>query len=109
MDLFGHRRIHASGIHRKADNTDTPCKPSAPATATPTTTNDIPPSLSRFLLPTLHPQLQLMHRPGWSPANPSHGAFMAFPLRGIRAMCGGTPRGGSNLRLLTSLAFLTLS
>ncbi|VDM02022.1 unnamed protein product [Schistocephalus solidus] len=46
MVLFGHMRIHDSRIHRNADNTDTLCKPSAPAiltaTATPTTTNDIP-------------------------------------------------------------------
>ncbi|VDL89546.1 unnamed protein product [Schistocephalus solidus] len=36
---MGHMHIHYSGIHRNADNTDTPCTPSAPAilitTATP--------------------------------------------------------------------------
>ncbi|VDL91649.1 unnamed protein product [Schistocephalus solidus] len=41
MGLFSHMRIHDSGIRRNADNTDTPCIPSAPAiltiTATPTT------------------------------------------------------------------------
>ncbi|VDL88251.1 unnamed protein product [Schistocephalus solidus] len=46
MGLFGHMRIHDSGIHHNADNTDTPCTPSATAiltaTATPTTVNDIP-------------------------------------------------------------------
>ncbi|VDL92571.1 unnamed protein product [Schistocephalus solidus] len=46
MDLFGHMRIHDSRIHHNADNTDTPCTPSAPtiltATATTTTMNDIP-------------------------------------------------------------------
>ncbi|VDL90351.1 unnamed protein product [Schistocephalus solidus] len=45
MGLFGHMRIHDSGIHRYADNTDTPCTPAASAiltaTATPTTMNDI--------------------------------------------------------------------
>ncbi|VDL88682.1 unnamed protein product [Schistocephalus solidus] len=37
MGLFSHMRIHNSGIHRNADNTDTPYTPSAPAilTATP--------------------------------------------------------------------------
>ncbi|VDL96010.1 unnamed protein product [Schistocephalus solidus] len=43
---FGHMRIHDSGIHRNADNTDTSCAPSAPAilsaTATPTALDDIP-------------------------------------------------------------------
>uniref|UniRef100_A0A183THN0 C2H2-type domain-containing protein n=1 Tax=Schistocephalus solidus TaxID=70667 RepID=A0A183THN0_SCHSO len=76
MGLFGYMRIHDSGIHRNADNTDIPCTPSVPAiitaTATPTTTNHIP-SPSRFLLPTLRPQLQLTYRPGRPPANPSHG------------------------------------
>ncbi|VDM00280.1 unnamed protein product [Schistocephalus solidus] len=46
MGLFGHMRIHDSGIHRNADNTDTPCPPSTPAiltaTHTPTTMNDMP-------------------------------------------------------------------
>ncbi|VDM05435.1 unnamed protein product [Schistocephalus solidus] len=46
MGLFGCMRIHDSGIHHNAHNTDTPCKPSAPAiltsTATTTTMNDIP-------------------------------------------------------------------
>ncbi|VDM02920.1 unnamed protein product [Schistocephalus solidus] len=76
MGLFGHMSIHDSGIHRNADNTDTPHTPSAPAflTAAPTTTtmNDIPPSFYRFLLPTMRPQIQLTHRPGRSPVNPSH-------------------------------------
>uniref|UniRef100_A0A183TC69 C2H2-type domain-containing protein n=1 Tax=Schistocephalus solidus TaxID=70667 RepID=A0A183TC69_SCHSO len=90
-------RSHESGIHRNADNTDTPCTPSAPATltttATPTYMNDIRPASSNFSCPhcarnfnshiglvghlrtmhTLRPQLQLTHRPGRSPANPSHG------------------------------------
>ncbi|VDL93232.1 unnamed protein product [Schistocephalus solidus] len=51
MGLFGHMRIHDSGIHRNANNTDTPCTPYAPAihiaTATPTTTNNIPQCLVR--------------------------------------------------------------
>ncbi|VDM02351.1 unnamed protein product [Schistocephalus solidus] len=46
MGLFGRMRIYDSRIHRNVENTDTPCKPSAPAilttTATPTTMNDIP-------------------------------------------------------------------
>ncbi|VDL97802.1 unnamed protein product [Schistocephalus solidus] len=66
MDLFGHMRIHDSGIHRNTDTTDTPCTPSAPAirtaTVTTTTMNDITPD-SRFLLLTLRPQYQLTHRP----------------------------------------------
>ncbi|VDM05442.1 unnamed protein product [Schistocephalus solidus] len=81
MGLFCHMRIHDSGIHHNADNTDTPCTPSAPiilsTPSTPTTMNDIP-SLYRFLLPTLHPQLQLTHRPSRSPANPSHGGWHVF-------------------------------
>ncbi|VDM01769.1 unnamed protein product [Schistocephalus solidus] len=52
MGLFGHMRIHDSGIHHNADNTDTPCTPSAPAihtaTATPTTMNDILPASTDF-------------------------------------------------------------
>ncbi|VDL90548.1 unnamed protein product [Schistocephalus solidus] len=52
MGLFGHMRIHDSGIHRNADNTETPCTPSAPAilttTATPSTMNDIPPASTDF-------------------------------------------------------------
>ncbi|VDL95377.1 unnamed protein product [Schistocephalus solidus] len=55
MGLFGHMRIHDSGIHRNADNTDTPYRPSTyaihTATATPTTTNDIPPALPNFSCP----------------------------------------------------------
>ncbi|VDL88170.1 unnamed protein product [Schistocephalus solidus] len=52
MGLFGHMRIHDSGIHRNVDNTNTPCTPSAPTilttTATPTTMNDIPPTSPDF-------------------------------------------------------------
>ncbi|VDL86772.1 unnamed protein product [Schistocephalus solidus] len=55
MGLFGHMRIHDSGIHRNADNTDTSCTPSAPAiltaTADPTTMNDIPPASTDFSCP----------------------------------------------------------
>ncbi|VDL96727.1 unnamed protein product [Schistocephalus solidus] len=55
MGLFGHMRIHESGIHRNADNTDTPCTPSAlailTATANPTTMNDIPPVSTDFSCP----------------------------------------------------------
>ncbi|VDM06281.1 unnamed protein product [Schistocephalus solidus] len=46
MGLFGRMRIHDSGPHCNADNSDTPCTPFAPAiltaTANPTTMNDIP-------------------------------------------------------------------
>ncbi|VDL86381.1 unnamed protein product [Schistocephalus solidus] len=55
MGLFGHMHIHDSGIHRNADNTDTTCTPSAPAThnatATTTTMNDIPPASPDFSCP----------------------------------------------------------
>ncbi|VDL93873.1 unnamed protein product [Schistocephalus solidus] len=55
MGLFGHMRIHDSGIHRNADNTDTPYTPSAPAiltaTSNPTTMNDIPPASSDLSCP----------------------------------------------------------
>ncbi|VDL91885.1 unnamed protein product [Schistocephalus solidus] len=55
MGLFDHMRIHDSGIQRNADNTDTPCTPSAPAihtaTANPNTTNDIPPAPPDFSCP----------------------------------------------------------
>ncbi|VDL90815.1 unnamed protein product [Schistocephalus solidus] len=55
MGLFGHMRIHDSGIHHNADSTDTPCTPSAPAVLsapdTPTTMNDIPPAPPDFSLP----------------------------------------------------------
>ncbi|VDL85494.1 unnamed protein product [Schistocephalus solidus] len=41
IGLFGPMRIHDNRIHRNADNTETPCTPSAPAilTATPITMN----------------------------------------------------------------------
>ncbi|VDL88983.1 unnamed protein product, partial [Schistocephalus solidus] len=42
MGLFGHMRIHESGIPRNVENTDTPCTPSAPTNLTATTTNDNP-------------------------------------------------------------------
>ncbi|VDL97152.1 unnamed protein product [Schistocephalus solidus] len=55
MGLFGHMHIHDSGIHHNADNTDTPCTPSARAflttTATPNTMNDIPPASTDFSCP----------------------------------------------------------
>ncbi|VDL96422.1 unnamed protein product [Schistocephalus solidus] len=55
MGLFGHMRIHDSGIHRNAVNTDTSCTPSAPAiltaTATPNSMNDIPPDSTDFSCP----------------------------------------------------------
>ncbi|VDM03794.1 unnamed protein product [Schistocephalus solidus] len=61
-------RIQDSGIHCNADNTYTPCKPSAPAILTATAT-PLPrmtsPRLFRLLQLTLRPQLQLTHRPGW--------------------------------------------
>ncbi|VDL97745.1 unnamed protein product [Schistocephalus solidus] len=48
MSLFGRMRIHDSGIHRNANNTDTPCKPSIPAILTATdiltSMNDISPA-----------------------------------------------------------------
>ncbi|VDL93726.1 unnamed protein product [Schistocephalus solidus] len=55
MGLFGHMRIHDSGIHRNADNTVTQWKPSAPAIltaiATTTNTNDILPASPDFSCP----------------------------------------------------------
>ncbi|VDL99819.1 unnamed protein product [Schistocephalus solidus] len=53
MGLFGHICIQEIETHRNADNTDTPCTPSAPAiiTVTAITTNDIPPALSDFSCP----------------------------------------------------------
>ncbi|VDL96496.1 unnamed protein product [Schistocephalus solidus] len=78
MGLFGHMRIHDSGIHRTGDNTDTSCTPFAPAILPPLPpplSRMTSPSLSYYLLPTLHPQLQLAHRPGWSHVNPSHGGW----------------------------------
>ncbi|VDL95851.1 unnamed protein product [Schistocephalus solidus] len=55
MGLFGHMRIHDSGIHHNADNTDTTCTPSTPsiitATATQTTTNDIASASPDFSCP----------------------------------------------------------
>ncbi|VDM04238.1 unnamed protein product [Schistocephalus solidus] len=48
MGQFGHMRIHDSGIHHNADNTDTPCTPSAPAILTATTMNDTPQPLPIF-------------------------------------------------------------
>ncbi|VDM05922.1 unnamed protein product [Schistocephalus solidus] len=55
MAQFGHMRIHDSGIHRNADNTDTSCTPSAPAiltaNVTPNTMNDIPPASNDFSCP----------------------------------------------------------
>ncbi|VDL92763.1 unnamed protein product [Schistocephalus solidus] len=55
MGPFVKMSIHDSGIHRNADNTDTACTPSAPAsltsTANPTTMNDIPPASTDFSCP----------------------------------------------------------
>ncbi|VDM03779.1 unnamed protein product [Schistocephalus solidus] len=55
MGLFSHMRIHDSGIHHNADNTETPCTPTAlailRAPATPTTMNDILPASSDFSCP----------------------------------------------------------
>ncbi|VDL89090.1 unnamed protein product [Schistocephalus solidus] len=55
MGLFGHMRIHDSGIHHNAKNTDTSCTPFAlailTATATPNTMNDISPASSDFSCP----------------------------------------------------------
>ncbi|VDM01747.1 unnamed protein product [Schistocephalus solidus] len=55
MGIFGHMRIHNSGIHRNADNTDTSFTPSVPAilttTATPTTMNDIARASTDFSCP----------------------------------------------------------
>ncbi|VDL99374.1 unnamed protein product, partial [Schistocephalus solidus] len=55
MGLFGHMCIHDSGIHRNADNTDTPCTPSASAIHsspdTPTTRNDNLPASTDFSCP----------------------------------------------------------
>ncbi|VDM03870.1 unnamed protein product [Schistocephalus solidus] len=55
MGLFGHMRIHDSGIHQNVDNTDTSCTPSAPAiftaTATTITMNDIPTASTDFSCP----------------------------------------------------------
>ncbi|VDM03517.1 unnamed protein product [Schistocephalus solidus] len=52
MGLFGHMCIHESGIHRNADNTDTPCSPPTPAilttTANLTTIYDTPQLLPIF-------------------------------------------------------------
>uniref|UniRef100_A0A183S875 C2H2-type domain-containing protein n=1 Tax=Schistocephalus solidus TaxID=70667 RepID=A0A183S875_SCHSO len=77
MGLFGHMRIHDSGIHHNADNTDTSCTPSAPAIlsapATPTIINDMTLASSDFSWPHCTQKLKLTHRPGRSPANPSHG------------------------------------
>ncbi|VDL90415.1 unnamed protein product [Schistocephalus solidus] len=51
MGLFGHMRIHDSGIHRNADKTDAPYTISAPAILTTTTMNDIPPASPDFSCP----------------------------------------------------------
>ncbi|VDM02864.1 unnamed protein product [Schistocephalus solidus] len=55
MGLFGNMCIHDTEIHRNADNTDTPCRPSDPAiltaTVVPPTTNDIPPVSPDFSCP----------------------------------------------------------
>ncbi|VDL99752.1 unnamed protein product [Schistocephalus solidus] len=78
MGLFGQMRVNDSGRHRNADNTDTSCIPFAPAiltaTATPTTMNDIPQPLA--ISPAHNaPAFSTQHRPGRSPANPSHGGW----------------------------------
>ncbi|VDM01648.1 unnamed protein product [Schistocephalus solidus] len=67
MGRFGHIRIHDSGIHRNADNTDTPCTPSATAiltaTATPTTKFDNPQPLP---ISRAHPApTNLTHASAW--------------------------------------------
>ncbi|VDL91284.1 unnamed protein product [Schistocephalus solidus] len=55
MGLFGHMRIHDSGIDRTINNTDTTgtlCTPAnLTSTATPTTTSDDPPAPPDFFCP----------------------------------------------------------
>ncbi|VDM03643.1 unnamed protein product [Schistocephalus solidus] len=55
IGLLGHMCIHYSGIHRNADNTDSPCTPSASVilatTSTPNSMNDIPPTSLDFSCP----------------------------------------------------------
>ncbi|VDL94919.1 unnamed protein product [Schistocephalus solidus] len=55
MGLFGHMRIHDSGLHRNAESNDKLCTPSTPAilsaTAISTTMNDIPPTSNDFSCP----------------------------------------------------------
>ncbi|VDL98213.1 unnamed protein product [Schistocephalus solidus] len=51
MGLFGRMRIPDSRIHRTVNNTDTPCTPSAPATTSTITMNDIPPASPDFSCP----------------------------------------------------------
>ncbi|VDM04640.1 unnamed protein product [Schistocephalus solidus] len=55
MSLFSHMRIHDSGIHHKANNTDSLRTPYTPAiltaTATTTTMNDISPACPEFFCP----------------------------------------------------------
>ncbi|VDL87101.1 unnamed protein product [Schistocephalus solidus] len=61
-------RIHDSGIHHNADNTDTPCTPSSPAiltaTETPTTMNDTPLRAS-FNFSCPHCARKFISRIGW--------------------------------------------
>ncbi|VDM04102.1 unnamed protein product [Schistocephalus solidus] len=68
MGLFGHMRIHESGIHRNANNTDNLRTPSAPAiltvTATPTTMNDIPQPLP--ISPAQTAPVTSTHASAWS-------------------------------------------
>ncbi|VDL97636.1 unnamed protein product [Schistocephalus solidus] len=84
MGLFGHMRIHDSGIHRNADNTDTSCTPSAPAiltaTATPTTMNDIPQPLPISPAHTV-------------PATSTHASNLVGYQRIHRMEAGGTVPG----------------
>ncbi|VDL98084.1 unnamed protein product [Schistocephalus solidus] len=52
MGLFGHMRINDSGIPRNTDNTNTSCRPFAPAiltaAATPSSMNYIAPASTDF-------------------------------------------------------------
>ncbi|VDL80548.1 unnamed protein product [Schistocephalus solidus] len=68
MGLFGHMRIHDSGIYHNADNADTSCTLSAPAiittTATPTTMIDIPQPLP--ISPAHNAPATSTHASAWS-------------------------------------------
>ncbi|VDL94722.1 unnamed protein product [Schistocephalus solidus] len=65
MGIFGHMRIHDSGIHHNVDSTDAPRTTSAPAiltaTANPATTKDNPQPLSTSPAPAIS-----LHASTWS-------------------------------------------
>ncbi|VDL93092.1 unnamed protein product [Schistocephalus solidus] len=80
MGLFGHMRIHDSGIHRNADNTLRSCH--SYRHCHPTTMNEIPPASPDFSCP--HCARNLTHASAWSVTCESIARMLVNQCLGLR-------------------------